>query len=54
MIYIVKQYIIMGLFSRNKKQDSDKYYIKNPEEKRTLTNEELFGISLSLIINGSM
>ena len=40
----------MGLFSRNKKQDSDKYYIKNLEKKRTLTNEELFGISLSLII----
>ena len=40
----------MGLFSRNKKQDDEKYYIKNPEKKRTLTNEELFGISLSLII----
>ena len=40
----------MGLFSRNKKQEDEKYYIKNPDKKRDLTEEELFGISLSLIV----
>ena len=40
----------MGLFSRNKKQEDEKYYIKNPDKKRDLTNDELFAISLGLIM----
>lgn len=40
----------MGFFNRNKKQEEEQYYIKNPHKKRTLTNNELFGISLSLVI----
>lgn len=40
----------MGLFDRNKKQKEEQYYIKNPDKKINLTNDELFAISLSLII----
>lgn len=40
----------MGLFSRNKKQREEQYYIKNPDKKRDITSDELFGISLSLVI----
>ena len=40
----------MGLFSRNKNQDDVQFYIKNPVKSRDLTSEELFAISLGLIM----